>query len=77
MGASSAIKKARNHLHILDGVLSAAIVLFATYMTQNLNGSKLFLGILFLLLAAENALRFAETKREKKKRLARQASETD
>ena len=68
MGANAAIKKAGKHLHIFDGVLSAVIVLFVTYMTQNLDGSKTFLGILFLLLGVENALRFAETRREKTKR---------
>ena len=68
MKAPAAIIKVKKHLHIWDGVFSAVIVLFATYMTQNLDGNKSFLGILFLLLAAENGLRFAESKREKRKR---------
>ncbi len=68
MRALAAIEKTRKYLHILDGVLSAVIVLFVTFMTQNLDGNKTFLGILFLLLAVENAMRFAETKREIRKR---------
>ena len=51
MRALAAIEKTRKYLHILDGVLSAVIVLFVTFMTQNLDGNKTFLGILFLLLA--------------------------
>lgn len=69
MKAPAAIIKVKKHPHILDGLLSAVIVLFLTYMTQNLDGSKLYLGILFVLLAAENAVRSAESKREKRKQL--------
>ena len=69
MKAPAAIIKVKKHPHILDGQLSAVIVLFLTYMTQNLDGSKLYLGILFVLLAAENAVRSAESKREKRKQL--------
>ena len=62
-------KQRRNsRLHIMDALLSGAIVLYATYLMRNASGSKALLSVLFLLLAAESALRISEGKRTKTQR---------
>lgn len=68
MNTSAAINKGERRLHLLDSLLSGAIVLYATYLMQNMNGGKALLGVLFLLLAAESALRISEGKRTKTQR---------
>ena len=60
--------KGGKRLHLLDSLLSGAIVLYATYLMRNFNGSKVLLSVLFLLLAAESALRLSEGKRTKTQR---------
>ena len=62
-------KQRRNsRLHIMDALLSGAIVLYATYLMRNGSGSKELLSVLFLLLAAESVLRVSEGKRTKTQR---------
>ncbi len=68
MEASVKTQNKRTVLHILDSLLSGVIVLYATYMIRNFVGSKGLLSVLFLLLAAENAIRLAEGKRTKTQR---------
>ena len=65
MDTSAAIKKGGRRLHLLDSLLSGAIVLYATYLMQNNVGNKALLSVLFLLLSAESALRLSEGKRTK------------
>ena len=52
----------------MDSLLSGAIVLYATYLIQNTGTEKGFLCVLFLLLAAESAIRLGEGKRTKMQR---------
>lgn len=49
-------------LHIWDSVLSGIIVLYATYLLQNVSDNRILLCILFFLLAAESAIRLADGK---------------
>ena len=60
--------KGGKRLHLLDSLLSGVIVLYATYLMRNSAGSKALLSVLFLLLAAESALRLSEGKRTKTQR---------
>ena len=57
------------NFHILDSVISGAVVLYATYLLQNVSDNRIFLCILFLLLAAESAIRLADGKRTRTQRL--------
>ena len=68
MEASAAKHKGRTSLHIVDSILSGFIVLYATYLIQNFTENKGFLVVLFLLMAAENAIRLNEGKRTKTQR---------
>ena len=68
MEASAAKHKGRTSLHIVDSILSGFIVLYATYLIQNFTENKGLLVILFLLMAAENAIRLNEGKRTKTQR---------
>ena len=52
----------------MDSLLSGAIVLYATYLIQNISVEKGLLCVLFLLLAAESAIRLGEGKRTKTQR---------
>ena len=61
-------KKKKKDFHILDSILSGVIVLYATYQIQNFNESKGLLAVLFILMAAENAIRMAEGRRTKTQR---------
>ena len=58
-------KKKKRDFHILDSILSGVIVLYATYQIQNITESKGLLAVLFILMAAENAIRMAEGRRTK------------
>lgn len=49
-------------LHIWDSVLSGIIVLYATYLLQNVSDNRILLCILFFLLTAESAIRPADGK---------------
>lgn len=62
------MNKGGKRLHLMDSLLSGAIVLYATYLMRNAAGSKALLCVLFLLLAAESALRISEGKRTKTQR---------
>ena len=68
MDTSAAKRKGRTSLHIIDSFLSGFIVLYATYLIQNFSENKAFLVVLFLLMAAENAIRLNEGKRTKTQR---------
>ena len=68
MEVSAAKHKGKTSLHIIDSILSGLIVLYATYLIQNFTENKGFLVILFLLMAAENAIRLNEGKRTKAQR---------
>ncbi len=68
MDTSAAINKGGRRLHLLDSLLSGAIVLYATYLIQNFSESKALLAVLFFMMAAENAIRLAEGKRTKTQR---------
>ena len=61
-------QKGSARLHLMDSLLSGAIVLYATYLIQNTGTEKGFLCVLFLLLAAESAIRLGEGKRTKMQR---------
>lgn len=62
------MNKGGKRMHLLDSLLSGVIVLYATYLMRNAAGSKALLSVLFLLLAAESALRLSEGKRTKTQR---------
>lgn len=62
------MNKGGKRMHLLDSLLSGVIVLYATYLMRNAAGSKALLCVLFLLLAAESALRISEGKRTKTQR---------
>ena len=68
MDTSAAKYKRKTNLHILDSILSGFIVLYATYLIQHFTENKGFLVVLFLLMAAENAIRLNEGKRTKTQR---------
>ena len=55
--------------HLLDSLLSGAIVLYATFMIRDFEESKAALSALFFLLAAENVIRLAEGRRTRMQRL--------
>ena len=56
-------------LHILDSVISGAVVLYATYLLQNVSDNRILLCILFLLLAVDSGVRLADGKRTRTPRL--------
>ena len=68
MDTSAAKHKRKTSLHMIDSILSGFIVLYATYLIQNFTENKGFLVVLFLLMAAENAIRLNEGKRTKTQR---------
>lgn len=68
METSVKTRKKNAVYHLMDSLLSVAIVLYATYLIRNFIGSKVLLSVLFFLLAAENAIRLAEGKRTKTQR---------
>ena len=68
MDTSAAKHKGITNLHIIDSILSGLIVLYATYLIQHFTENKGFLVVLFLLMAAENAIRLSEGKRTKTQR---------
>ena len=49
-------------------MLSGVIVLYATYLIQNISENKGMLSILFVMMAAENAIRLAEGRRTRTQR---------
>ncbi len=68
MGTTVITQKKDTVCQLLDSVLSGAIVLYASFLIRNFEGSRGLLSGLFFLLAADNAVRLARGKRTKTQR---------